>query len=309
MEYKDYYQILGVPKDADEKTIKSAYRRLARQYHPDIHPNKKEAEAKFKEINEAYEVLSDKEKRQKYDALGADWQRFQQAGGREGFDWSRYQAGAGPTYTRYTTEDLHDLFGGESPFSDFFTFVFGGQPGGVGSVRQQRGQDIEQELSISLYEAFKGTTRRLRREGGPTVEVKIPPGVETGTRLRVKGQGMPGRRGPAGDLWLIIRVEPDPRFERQGNDLRTRISVPLYTALLGGEVMVPLLEGRARLRIPPETQNGTELRLRGQGMPRQDQPDQRGDLLVTVEVRLPERLTERERALLRELASLRPEAG
>jgi curved DNA-binding protein len=309
VEYKDYYATLGVPKDADEKAIKSAYRKLARQYHPDVHPNKKQAEARFKEINEAYEVLSDKEKRQKYDTLGSDWQQFQQQpGGQGGFDWSRYQAGPGGAYTRYSAEDLQDLFGGQAPFSDFFTFVFGGQGAEAGRARQVRGRDIEQELAVSLAEAFKGTVRRMKREGGPTVEVRIPAGVDTGTRLRVKGQGMPGRRGAAGDLWLVIRVEPDRRFERRGDDLHTKVAVPLYTALLGGTVVVPMLEGRANLKIPAETQNGTEMRMRGQGMPRPGEPSRRGDLFVTVEVRLPEQLTDKERSLLRELAGMRPEA-
>jgi curved DNA-binding protein len=307
VEYKDYYAILGVPKDADENAIKSAYRKLARQFHPDVNPNKKEADTKFKEINEAYEVLSDKEKRKKYDTLGSDWQRYQQAGDPQDFDWQRYQAGQG-AQTRYSAEDLQDLFGGEAPFSDFFTFVFGGQGGQAGPQRQARGRDIEQPLSISLAEAYKGTARRMKREGGPLVEVKIPAGVESGTRLRVQGQGMPGRKGNAGDLWLVIEVEPDPTFEREGDDLRTKVPVSLYTLLLGGEVVVPMLEGKAKLRIPPETQNGTEMRLRGQGMPRHGEPGRRGDLLVTVEVKLPERLSDKERELLGELAKLRPEA-
>ncbi len=307
MEYKDYYEVLGVPKNADEKTIKSAYRKLARKYHPDVNPNKAEAESRFKEINEAYEVLSDKEKRQKYDRFGADWQRAQQAGQAQDFDWSQYQAEPGRGgYTRYSAEDLQDLFGEGAPFSDFFTYMFGGEGARV-QTRPARGRDIEQPVSVTLAQAFKGATLRLARAGGPTIEVKIPPGVDNGTRMRVKGQGMAGRRGQPGDLWLVITVEDDPRFARSGNDLRTRIQVPLYVAMLGGEVTVPLLEGKARLKVPPETQPGSELRLRGQGMPVYGDAGTRGDLYVAVDVRLPSRLSEKERALYTELAAMRSE--
>ena len=308
MEYKDYYEVLGVPKDADEKAIKVAYRKLARKHHPDVNPtNKVEAESRFKEINEAYEVLSDKDKRAKYDQFGADWQRAQQSGQTQDFDWSRYQAGQQQGgYTRYTTEDLRDLFGEGAPFSDFFTHLFGAEAAQA-QPRAGRGRDIEQPVSVALAEAYKGTVRRLKRSDGPTIEVKIPPGVDNGTRMRVKGQGIPGRRGQHGDLWLVIGVEDDPRFVREGNDLHTRVQVPLYTALLGGEVTVPLLEGKARLRVPAETQPGSELRLKGQGMPVYGDPTTRGDLYVAIDVRLPARLTEKERALLKELAGLRPE--
>jgi curved DNA-binding protein len=308
MEYKDYYEVLGVPKDADEKAIKSAYRKLARKYHPDVNPNKAEAESRFKEINEAYEVLSDKDKRQKYDQFGSDWQRAQQAGQAGDFDWSRYQAGPGQGgRTRYTTEDLQDLFGEGAPFSDFFTHLFGAEGVQADPRRATRGRDIEQAVTVTLAQAFKGTALRLKHPGGPTIEVKIPPGVETGTRMRVKGQGMAGRRGQAGDLWLVIAVEDDPRFVRKGNDLHTRVQVPLYTAVLGGDVTVPLLEGKARLKIPAETQPGNELRLKGQGMPVYGDTGTRGDLYVAIEVRLPSKLTEKERALFRQLAELRPE--
>jgi len=307
MQYKDYYEILGVPKDADEKAIKSAYRKLARKFHPDVAENKAEAEAKFKEINEAYEVLSDKEKRRKYDELGADWQHYQQQGGRGDFDWSRYQAGQGAQYRQYSAEDLQDLFGGgASPFSDFFSFVFGGQAQQA-EARPLRGGDIEHPVTVMLAEAYSGTSRRLRREGGPTIEVKIPAGVETGSRVRVKGQGEPGRRGRAGDLWLVIEVEDDPRFEREADDLRTELAVPLYTAVLGGNVMVPLVEGKARLKVPAGTQNGTEMRLKGQGMPKLGEAGRRGDLYVTIEIQVPTRLTEKELELFRELARLRPQ--
>jgi curved DNA-binding protein len=305
MEYKDYYEILGVPKTADEKAIKSSYRKLARKHHPDVNANKAEAETKFKEINEAYEVLSDPEKRRKYDTLGSDWQQHQQAGQQGGFDWSRYQAGQQGRQAQYSAEDLQDMFGGAGTFSDFFSFVFGGEGAQAQPRRATRSRDIEYEVTVTLAEAFTGTTRRLRHEGGPTIEVKIPSGVDNGSRVRVKGQGVAGNRGAAGDLWLVINVENDERFERDGDDLRTRLPVPLYTALLGGEMTVPLLAGKARLKVPPETQNGTEMRLKGQGMPRLGEAGKRGDLFVTLEVRLPTRLTEKELVLLRELADLR----
>lgn len=303
MEYRDYYAVLEVPRDADTKTIKSAYRRLARKYHPDVNPDKAEAGLRFKELNEAHEVLSDPEKRKKYDQFGADWQRHQQAG-EEGFDWSRYQSGRGGQYRQYSREDLGDLLGRQG-FSDFFSFLFGdaGQEEEQ-VIRPARRQDIEQPVVISLAESFSGTVRRLKRAGGPTIEVKIPAGVEPGQRLRVKGQGGAGRGRTAGDLWLVVDIAQDPRFERRGDDLHSRVRVPLYVALLGGEVTVPLIAGRAKLKIVPETQNGTELRMRGQGMPCQS--GGRGDLVLTVDVRLPEKLTRRERELLAELAGMRP---
>lgn len=301
MEFRDYYEVLGVPRNADEKAIKSAYRKLAREFHPDVAKDKANADSRFKEINEAYEVLRDPEKRKKYDELGRDWQSYQQAGGRGDFDWAQYASaqrrGRG---RRFTQEDLGAAFGEGAPFSDFFTFIFGEGGGGM-QAGPQRGQDFEQEIPVTLEEAVTGATRRFRREDGKVIEVKIPAGVETGSRVRVRGQGGSGRRGEAGDLWLVVNVQPSPRFEREGKDLRTRVRVPLYTAVLGGEVTVDLVSGRARLKIAPLTQNGTELRMKGQGVPELG-GKARGDLLVRVEVVLPEKLTERERKLFLELA-------
>ena len=316
MEYKDYYKTLGVAKDADEKTIKSAYRKLARRHHPDVNPDKGATDAKFKEINEAYEVLSDPEKRKKYDTLGADWERYQQAGSPEGFDprqyqqYQQYQQRHGGGGTQYSQEDLQDLFNEDSLFSDFFQQFFGGARGPAGrggarrgNARAARGQDIEHAVRVSLAESVRGTSRRLMREDGPTVDVKIPAGVTSGQRLRLKGQGLPGARGEAGDLWLVIEVDSDPRFAVEGRNLRTKVRAPLLTALLGGEVTVPLVEGTARLKVPAETQNGAALRLKGQGLPLEG--GGRGDLHVTVEVDLPQGLSEEERELLRDWASLR----
>jgi len=310
MEYKDYYKILGVSKDADEKEIKRAFRRLARKYHPDVNPGDPQAEERFKEINEAYEVLSDPEKRRKYDQLGAEWYRWQQAGGRPGdFDWSRWVStapGGQRVYVRYgTPEDLQDLFGEGSPFSDFFSQIFGGMgaaPGGFEyRVRPQRGQDYEQEVEISLREAYQGTTRILQKDGR-RLEVKIPPGARTGTRVRIAGEGGPGAAGgEAGDLYLRVKVRPDPQFERRGDDLYVTVPVDLYTAILGGKVRVPTLNGAVMLTIPPGTQNGRVFRLRGKGMPRLRQPEQHGDLYAKVDVRLPTHLTPRQRELFEEL--------
>jgi curved DNA-binding protein len=314
MEYKDYYQILGVSKDAEEKEIKRAFRKLARQCHPDVNPGDTGAEERFKEINEAYEVLSDSEKRSKYDRLGADWARWQQSGGRPGdFNWGPWATGAPGrqgqrVHVRYgSPEDLEDLFGGASPFSDFFSQIFGGigvgaAPGGFEyHVRPQRGQDYEQQVEISLLEAYQGTQRLLQKDGR-RLEVKIPPGARTGTRVRISGEGGPGASGEAaGDLYLNIKVSPDPQFERQDDDLYTTVPVDLYTAVLGGKAQVPTLSGTVKLTIPAGTQNGRTFRLRGKGMPHLPQPDQHGDLYARVDVRLPTHLTPHQRELFDEL--------
>jgi curved DNA-binding protein len=311
MEYKDYYKILGVDKKATEKEIKRAFRRLAREHHPDVNPGDPQAEERFKEINEAHEVLSDPEKRRKYDQLGADWQRWQRTGGRPGdFDWSRWTTGrpGEGVHVRYgTPEDLQDLFGGGSPFSDFFSQIFGGGQAGFGtggyeySARPRRGRDYEQSVEISLQEAYSGTSRILQKDG-QRLEVKIPAGARTGTRVRMSGEGGAGQAGgAAGDLYLVINVLPDPRFERRGDDLQTTVTVDLYTMVLGGQVRIPSLTGDIMLTIPAGTQNGRTFRLRGKGMPRLRQPDHYGDLYAKVEVRLPTNLTPRQRELFEEL--------
>jgi curved DNA-binding protein len=327
VEYQDYYATLGVPKDANEKQIRSAYRKLARQYHPDVNRDNNEAEDRFKQINEAYEVLSDPEKRRKYDELGARWKEYEQyerAGGGAGrrdapFNWSDFTstgtgAGAGSGgYRTVSEEELHDLFGDESPFSDFFETFFGRQQGAArgGSTRARRprrGSDVVHPVEITLADAYRGTGVELRLgdgEGDATrLEVKIPPGADNGSRIRVAGQGSAGRDGgPNGDLYLVTRVRPDPRFERSGSDLRTKLNVPFETMMLGGETRVPTPDGRwLALAIPEASQDGRVFRLRGQGMPRLGQPASKGDLYAEAHVLLPSRLSQRQRELVQELA-------
>jgi curved DNA-binding protein len=322
MEYKDYYKILGVDKNADEKEIKTAYRKLARAHHPDVNPGNKEAEARFKEANEAYEVLGDAEKRQKYDRLGANWNAYQGAGrDPSGFDWSQWTAGgSGGPRVNVQYGDLNDLFSqGGGGFSDFFQSIFGstgGQYGGAGAPfgrgaqsqpRPARGRDVEHPVEVTLEEAFTGTPRVLSIDNR-RIEVKIPAGVRTGSKVRVAGEGYPGAAGgSAGDLFLVVQVLPHPAFERKGDDLQTEAPVSLYTAVLGGEVLVTTLTGKATLSIPAGTQPGQTFRLRGQGMPNLREPDKRGNLLVKVQVRLPKQLGDQEQQLFQELASLAAE--
>ena len=250
MEYKDYYQILGVDKNATDKEIKKAYRRLARQFHPDVNPGVDEAEDKFKEINEAHQVLSDSENRKKYDTLGANWEEIERSHQAEGqgqpFDSGSF--GFAPRddgrvryeYRSVSEEDSGDLLGDESPFSDFFASFLGGTTNGTRyqAPRPSRGRDLEYPVSVTLKEAFRGTTRLLQMADKigslRQVEAKIPSGVADGSRVRLAGQGEPGsKEGPPGDLYLVIRVLPFPNFQREGNNLRTRVKVSLLTAVLG----------------------------------------------------------------------------
>ncbi|MEO8970168.1 MAG: DnaJ C-terminal domain-containing protein [Ktedonobacteraceae bacterium] len=326
VDYKDYYKILGVKKDADGKEIRKAFRKLARQHHPDVNPNNKVAEDKFKEINEANEVLSDPEKRKKYDEMSAYYQQYGQWPGAGGAAGSTDTGGAsgfgGPDGGRYeyrtvNEEDLRDIFGDQSGFSDFFETLFGSagagaanagrtQTTGRGRQRATPGQDIESTIDVTLEEAYKGTTRMLEltEADGTTrrLEVKIPVGVNEGSRIRIAGQGMQGSAG-RGDLYLVVHIVPDSRFTREGTDVHTRIDVPLAVVILGGETQVPTPDGRKLLlRIPAETPNGKSFRLRGQGMPRIGQPDSRGDLYAEVNIILPGNLTEEQRHLFEAFA-------
>jgi DnaJ-class molecular chaperone len=310
VEYKDYYKILGVPKTATAKEIKAAYRKLARKFHPDVNKGDARAEARFKEINEANEVLSDPAKRQRYDTLGSDWASYRPPPGRPG-------AGGG----RVVFED-EDLGG----FSEFFRTIFGGGGGGgfgggragggaggaggfeelFGRTRPARGADVEGTVDLTLDEVLRGTTRtvNLEGEGGSArkIEVKIPPGVIEGMRVRAAGEGA-GASGARGDLYLRVHIQPHSKFERAGADLRTTVTVPLTAAVLGGEAMVPTLEGPIGIKVPAGSRPGRIFRLRGHGLPRLEGGG-RGDLLATLGVTLPEKLTPRERELFEELKGL-----
>jgi len=314
MEYKDYYKILGLDKTAKEADIKSAYRRLARKYHPDVNPGKPEAEEKFKEVNEAYQVLSDPEKRQKYDQFGSQWQQYRSAGGSpEDFNWGpwRSQPSGGTSYRTVSQEELNQMFGGMGGFSDFFETLFGGfgmggvsskashQPGAGTTRRGTASRDVQHEVEITLEEAFSGTKRLLQFEGGKRIEASIPPGVDTGSRVRLSGQA-----GGA-DLFLRVVVLPHAVFTRKGSDLYTRVPVDFYTAALGGEVSVPTLTGAVRLTIPENTDSGKVFRLKELGMPGLKSPQTRGNLYATVEVHLPKHLTPAEKDKIRELRNMR----
>jgi curved DNA-binding protein len=314
MDFKDYYGILGVPPDAEKKVIKQAYRQLARKYHPDVNPGNKEAEEKFKTINEAYQVLSDVEKRKKYDELLAQYQRWQQTGsGPQDFDWQNWSARPGQgVHVQYANpEDLEDLFGSASPYSDFFTNIFGQVRGrGRGSGRRtapssRRGRDVEYEVDLTLEEAYQGADRLLEIDGH-RIQASIPPGVRTGSRVRLAGQGEPGQNsGPAGDLYLIVNILPNDTFEREGDNLHMDVPVDIFTAIAGGEIRVPSLERPLILKIPPRTNAGRSFRLRGKGMPHLGDPKTRGDLFALVRLVLPDPMTDQEVNSIRELASAR----
>jgi curved DNA-binding protein len=311
MDFKDYYAVLGVAPDADDQAIKQAYRKLARQYHPDVNPGDTQAEERFKEINEAYQALSDPERRRKYDELREQYQRWQQRGGRGDFNWGQWQAAPGEQTYAYNVspEDLEDLFGGASPFSDFFSSIFGQTEGGptrrAREVRPRRGRDLEATAEISLDEAFRGTTRGIQI-GDRRIEARIPPGARSGSRVRLAGQGSPGvAGGPPGDLFINIEIPPHAQFERDGDDLRVTVPVDIYTAATGGEVRVPTLDGSVMLKIPPRTQADRVFRLKGKGMPRLEKPAERGDLYARAKLVLPEPLSDTELEALRQLAQAR----
>ncbi|MBJ6143266.1 DnaJ C-terminal domain-containing protein [Hymenobacter sp. BT559] len=315
MDYKDYYKILGVDKSATAEQIKKAYRKLARQHHPDVNPNDATAEQKFKEVNEANEVLSDPEKRQKYDQFGADYQRYEQAGaggagrGPGGFDWSQYtQGGQGGN-------PFGGFGGGASfeegeDFSDFFSSLFGGMGGGASGGRNTRpgaGQDYQAELELTLEEAYHGGPRTIT-VNGKNLRITIHPGVADGQTIRLRDQGGPGRNGgPNGSLLITFRISPDARYVRTGDDLTQDVPVSLYRALLGGSQTVETLSGAVKINIKPESTNGTRLRLRGKGFPVYRQEGKFGDLYLRLNVQLPQNLTDQEKDLIKQLAQLRGE--
>jgi curved DNA-binding protein len=339
VEFKDYYKTLGVAKAASAKEIKAAYRKLARKHHPDVNPGDKGAEAKFKEINEAYEVLGDPEKRKKYDELGANWRLYEQAqqagagagagnpfagfgdagnpfgGNYSGGAWNVNVGAPGGGYRTMTQEEMNEMFGDENPFSDFFNMFFGGQGGtrrthapGARQQRAESGRDLEHEVELSLDEAFAGTMRRLTisQDGQTrTVDVRIPPGVKEGSRVRAAGGGEAGTGGAgAGDLYLRVHLRPHPDLEVRGRDLHTKVAVPLTTAVLGGEAQVRTLTGPVRLRIPELTQQGQVFRLKGHGMPSVGKPKERGDLYAMADVVLPKKLSAEEKRMFEKLQQL-----
>jgi len=325
----DYYNILGVKRNASEQEIKQAYRRLARKHHPDVNPGDKSAEAKFKEVNEAYEVLSDKENRKKYDRYGDQWQyadQFEQQARRQQTPFRDFGRSGGTTSFYFGEGDLGSLFDELLRGTRTRTYTRRTQP--------RRGRDIESPVEVTLEEAYHGTKRTLSlqtEEPCPTckgsgwiqnvpcstcqgagavprlkrLEVKIPPGVNNGSRVRIAGKGQPGYGGANGNLYLVISVKPHRLFERRGDDLYVEVPVPLTVAMLGGEVQVPTLKGKLALKIPPETQNGRAFRLAGQGMPHVGNSS-RGDILAKVNVILPTKLSAQEKELFRRLSELRP---
>ncbi len=290
---KDYYNILGVSRKATEREIKQAYRKLARQHHPDVNPGDKSAEERFKQINGAYEVLSDKEKRRKYDKYGDQWQhadQFEQAR-RQQPGWN-FSQGGGRVYS--SEEDIGGIF-------DDLLRGFGGR---AGHPQPRKGRDIEFPLEVTLEEAYSGTTRTLSMADGKRLEVKIPPGVKDGSRVRISGKGAEGYGGVKGHLYLLTSVRPHRLFGRHGDDLYVDVSVPLTVAMLGGEVKVNTPKGKLSLKIPAETQNGRTFRLTGQGMPHLGNSS-KGDLLARVKVVLPTNLSDEEKELFQKLSRLR----
>ena len=320
MEFKDYYATLGIGRNAPADAVKAAFRKLARRYHPDVNPDDPSAERRFKEVNEAYEVLGNPETRRKYDELGANWKLYEQApppGGHPFAGAGRFAGGgpdAGGHVRTMSGDDLRDMLGSDG-FSDFFRTFFGGvEPGSAGPGRRRhatsrRGRNLEQAIELTLEQAFTGVTRRLvpaGAGGSRSVDVRIPAGVDNGSRVRVAGTGEPGSGGAqAGDLLLRVELLPHPRYTRKGRDLHHSLPIPLTTAVLGGEVPVPTIDGgTVRLKVPPTTQQGQVFRIKGQGMPSLRSGGARGDQYATAHVELPRRLTAAARRHFEALAAM-----
>lgn len=308
MDFIDYYSVLGVPKDASEEDIKKAYRKLARKHHPDLNPNDAEANKRFQQINEAHEILSDPEKRKKYDQYGKDWQHAEQTEamrrqqGRSGEGQRRTQTQGNEGY------DFSDGFGG-ADFSDFLSSLFGqeGRPGEgpFGGWRQAtfRGSDYEAELHLSLRDAYT-THQHTLNVDGKNIRITVPAGIENGQKIKLTGYGAPGvNGGPNGDLYITFVIADDPRYKRRGNDLHVDEEIDLYTAVLGGEKVIETLDGKVKVTVAPETQHGTKVRLKGKGFPVYKQEGTFGDLYVQWQVKLPTNLTDEEKQLFRQLAN------
>ena len=292
MEFKDYYQILGVNKNATDDEIKKAYRKLARKLHPDLNPNDKEAHKKFQEINEANEVLSDPEKRKKYDQYGKDWQHAEQF---EQARRSQQQQGG-----------YHEPFSGDfdqGDFSEFFNSMFGG---GRHTRREAkfRGEDYHAGLQLNLSDVYK-THQQVLTVNGKSIRITIPAGVEDGQKIKIKGHGGPGiNGGPNGDLFIEFHIINNTRFKRDGNDLYTHADIDLFTAVLGGEIMLDTFDGKVKLSIKPETQNGTKIRLKGKGFPVYRKETEAGDLFITLNVKIPTNLSEKQKELFEQLSKI-----
>jgi curved DNA-binding protein len=299
MEYVDYYKILGLGKSASAEDVKKAYRKLARKYHPDVNPNNKEAHKKFQEINEANEVLSDPEKRKKYDQYGKDWKHAEE------FEKARQQQQRQRAYSGGGGEEFFSG-GGEGNFSDFFESLFGGAGGRSGRRETKfRGQDFQAELHLSLREAYSTHQRTITLDG-KNIRITIPAGVEDGQKIRLKGYGAPGvNGGPSGDLYITFVIQDDSQFKRLGNDLYTTAEIDLYAAVLGGETTVDTLSGKLKLKVPPGTQNDSRTRVKGKGFPVYKKEGEFGDLYITYKVKIPTNLSEKEKQLFTELSKLR----
>ncbi|RKS03574.1 DnaJ C-terminal domain-containing protein [Flavobacterium sp. 102] len=294
MEFIDYYKILEVPKTATEAEIKKAYRKLARKYHPDVNPNDQNAEKKFKEINEANEVLSNAENRKKYDKYGKDWKHADEFE-KSGYDPNQQQSAG----RRAQSSD----YGGD--FSDFFESMFGNAGGGARRETKYRGQDLNASLRLSLKDVYQ-TQKHTLTVNHKNIRITIPAGVENGQVIKIAGHGSPGANwGPNGDLYITFSIADDPNFKRDGNNLYTTFDLDLYTAVLGGEIVVPTFDGKVKLKVPPETQTGTKVKLKSKGFPVYKSEDQFGDLYVTYTVKTPVHLTEKEKELFTELSKLR----
>jgi len=300
--YIDYYQTLGLSKNATTDDIKKAYRKLARKYHPDLNPNDESAHKKFQEINEANEVLSDPEKRKKYDEYGANWKQAEQ------YEQNRGQQGGGYSYQDFGGGNFGGFGGfssGESGYSDFFENLFGGRGGrgtrSSGGSRGYRGQDYQTELHLNLKDAAK-THQQTLDVNGKKLRITVPAGVENGQQIKLKGQGGPGQNsGPAGDLYITFIIAPDPVFKRIGNDLHITIQIDLYTAVLGGELMIDTLDGKVKLSIKAGTQSNSKVRLKEKGFPIYKKEGQSGSLIVTFNVLIPNHLTKKQKELFLEL--------
>lgn len=311
MEFKDYYEILGVQPNVDKKEIQKSFRQLARKYHPDLNPGNKEAEEKFKTINEANQVLSDKKQREKYDELRTQYQRYQATGGnQQDFDFQNWSAKPGQAANVHyaNAEDLEDLFGSDSPYSEFFKNIFGQDRSGGGRTAPSvplRGRDVQYEVKLTLEEAYHGAERLLEMDGH-RIKAGIPPGVRTGSQVRLAGQGEPGyNNGSPGDLYLLIRILTNQTFERDGDDLHMVVPVDIFTAISGGEVRIPAIDRPLILKIPARTNAGQSFRLRGKGMPLLGDPKKHGDLFALVNLVLPDKLTDQEVKSIRKMADSR----